>query len=68
MASPTQWNGLSELWEIVKDREAWHTAGSRLSDYTTTMCQKGIGAFDDRQRNAANEGTASGFPWRHCSG
>ena len=35
---------LSELWEIVKDREAWHVAGhgvaksrTQLSDWTTTI-------------------------------
>ena len=36
---------LSKLWEIVKDREAWHAAvhvvtksWTQLSDYTTTTC------------------------------
>ena len=44
MASPTQWVGmsLSNLQEIVKDREAWHAAvhgvaknQTRLSNWTT---------------------------------
>ena len=37
---------LNKLWEIVKDREAWHAAVHRvtkswigLSDWTTTVCQ-----------------------------
>ena len=36
MASPTMDMSLSKLWEMVKDREAWHAAiqGVRGSDMT----------------------------------
>ena len=28
---------LSKLWEIVKDREAWHTAGHRVAKSQTQL-------------------------------
>ena len=43
LASLIQWTWVCANWEIVKDREAWHTAGhgvaksqTRLTDWTTT--------------------------------
>ena len=37
MLSPTQWIlSLTKLWEIVKDREAWHTAVHGITKLDTT--------------------------------
>ena len=46
MASPTRWMSLSKLWEIVKNREAWHSAvhGVTVLD-TTEQLKNSISAY-----------------------
>ena len=36
MASPTRWTSFSELWDRVKDREAWRAAVYRVTESHTT--------------------------------